>query len=376
MSNPLNIAVVGACPYPVPQGSQVYLRNTALALRDAGHGVHLVTYGYGLGEDPSGLPLHRAANPPFARRTAAGPSPAKPLQDALLARTLARVIRERRIDLVNAHNYEALAVALAVGKRPIVYHAHNAFADELPHFVPHRGCATALGRWLDSTLPRRADLVVTPHERLRGYLMALGCPGERIHTVPPPIDFGPVAPSPREPGSPALLYAGNLDRYQNLNLLGPVMRRVHAAVPEAQLVVATSETRSKMLLRAAELGRVVRADSLAAALEGLPSGAIFVCPRVSWSGFPVKLLNAMAAGLPIVSFQSAGHPLTHTHDALLVPDGDAQAFAEAVVQLLRNGPLRVRLGATARRTVEQIHSRAAASARLDELVQNLSPRPK
>ena len=357
--------MVGACPYPVPQGSQVYLRNTALALRDAGHNVRLVTYGYGLGEDPSGLPLHRAPNLPFARRTAAGPSIAKPLQDAMLARTLRQVVRDHRIDVVNAHNYEALAVALAAGKRPIVYHAHNALADELPHYFPNRANAAALGRAFDKNLPRRADLVVTPHEELAVYLLGAGCIAERIRTVSPPIDLDAFVPRPPNGKLPALLYAGNLDAYQNLDLLGPVMRRVHDAVPEAKLVIATGATQSAALLRAAELGRVVCEDSLNAALHELPQGAIFVCPRASWSGYPMKLLNAMAAGLPIVCSESAGHPFTDGEDALLTPDNNAQAFADAVIRLLRDAGLRARLSAAARRTAEQRHSFAAVSAQLD-----------
>lgn len=349
----------------MPQGSQIYLRNTALALRDAGHAVHLVTYGYGVGDDPSGLPLHRAANLFGARRTAAGPSIAKPLQDALLVHALRRIVREQRIDVVNAHNYEALAVALAAGKRPIVYHAHNALADELPHYFPNRANAAALGRAFDRTLPRRADLVITPHEDLGVYLLGTGCLAERICTVPPPIDLDTFSPQPKNSRMPALLYAGNLDAYQNLDLLGPVLRRVREAVPAAELVIATGAARSRDLLRAAEFGRVVREDSLNAALRELPQGAIFVCPRASWSGYPMKLLNAMASGLAVVCSESAGHPFTAGEDALLVPDNDAEAFAAAVVRLLRDAALRARLGAAARRTAEQRHSFAAVSSQLD-----------
>ena len=47
----LRVAMVSACPYPVPQGSQVFLRETALTLLNLGHEVHLVVYGYGVGEE-------------------------------------------------------------------------------------------------------------------------------------------------------------------------------------------------------------------------------------------------------------------------------------------------------------------------------------
>ncbi len=376
MSDSLNIAVVGACPYPVPQGSQVYLRNTALALRAAGHSVHLVTYGYGLGEDPSGLPVHRAANVPFARRTAAGPSWAKPIQDALLVQKLREVSRTRRIDVVNAHNYEGLAVALAASVRPIVYHPHNALMDELPHYFPVRGVSERIGQMLDKALPRRADLIVAPHEELAGYLVAMGCAANRVTVVPPPIERTTMEPRPRAHGIPPLLYAGNLDRYQNLGVLKPMLGRVRSEIPEAELIVATSASRHRDLLSISEFARVVRTDSMATALADLPGDTIFVCPRVSWSGYPIKLLNAMAAGLPIVCFDAAAHPIKHRETGLVVRDNDATAMAAACAQLLREPPLRAQLGAAARRAVEQEHSIDAAAIRLDALFRDLGKRPR
>ena len=89
----LRIAIVGACPYPVPQGSQVFLRDTALALQERGHDVHLVVYGYGEGVDESGLRIHRSAHLAGGHRTTSGPTLAKPLLDLALEATLRRVIR-------------------------------------------------------------------------------------------------------------------------------------------------------------------------------------------------------------------------------------------------------------------------------------------
>ena len=139
------VAMVGACPYPVPQGSQVLLRDTALAVRARGHDVHLLVYGYGIGEDHSGLPIHRCAAVRGARKTAAGPSWAKPLLDLAMVRALRRLAREQHIQLVHAHNYEGLVVALGARKRPVIYHAHNAMADELPYYFDSRG-ARAMAR--------------------------------------------------------------------------------------------------------------------------------------------------------------------------------------------------------------------------------------
>ena len=210
------IAMVGACPYPVPQGSQVYLRDTALGLRARGHDVRLVVYYHGIGDDTSGLSIHRSARIPGARRTAAGPSPMKPLLDLALVAALRRVVREQRIEVVHAHNYEALVVALAARKRPIVYHAHNAMADELPHFFGPRAVAARFGAWLDRAFPHLADHVIVPHDALAAYLVGCGCRLKNVSVVRPPADAGLFEPCEIGDAVPPVLYAGNLDAYQNL----------------------------------------------------------------------------------------------------------------------------------------------------------------
>jgi len=360
------IAMVGACPYFVPQGSQVYLRDTALGLRGRGHEVHLVVYGYGAVDDGSGLPVHRGAMIPGSRKTAAGPSLSKPLLDLALAATLRRVVREQRINIVHAHNYEALIAALAVAKRPIVYHAHNAMADELPYFLPRRRSAAAVGAWLDRTFPRRADYIIAPHQTLAAYLAECGCDASGISVIPPPADTRFFEPCAVSDEVPPVLYAGNLDAYQNLGLLQRAMGRVRSALPEARLLVATAQDGP---LAGAEIIPIPDFDALRRVLA---MDAVFACPRVSWCGYPIKLLNAMAAGMAIVACAGAAHPLRHQHDALIVPDNDEAAFAEALLSLLEGPELRRQLGQNARETIATAHQPDPIAARIENVYARLA----
>lgn len=346
----LRVAMVGACPYPVPQGSQVYLRDTALALAGRGHEVHLVVYGYGRGEDASGLQIHRCAHIPGARRTAAGPSLAKPLLDYALLRALMRVVRDHQIDVVCAHNYEALLVALAAKRRPVVYFAHNAMEDELPHFVRPQALARRAGRWLDTTFPRRASLVIAPHQRLAGYLAMRGCSPNRLEIIPPAIDTAQFLCAGAGDSEMRVLYAGNLDRYQNLPLLLDAMRQLRERLSGARLQIATPDAAQS--IEGAEVFHTPDFESLRQVLK---EDAVFAVPRVSWSGYPIKLLNAMAAGKAIVACESAAFPLTHRINGLVVPDNDSKAFASALHELLINEKLRRSLGQRARETVMQHH---------------------
>ena len=87
----------------------------------------------------------------------------------------------------------------------------------------------------------------------------------------------------------------------------------------------------------------------------LAEDSVFAVPRVSWSGYPIKLLNAMAAGKAIVACESAAYPLLDRVSGLIVPDNDAAAFAEALHELVTNPKLRAELGRNARETILAEH---------------------
>jgi len=359
------MAMVGACPYPVPQGSQVFLRDNAAALAARGHEVHLVVYGHGDGEDASGLRLHRSVAFPAVSRTKSGPYAAKPLLDLALVFTLRRVVRQEKIEVVYAHNYEALLVALFAGKRPIIYHAHNAMSDELPYYFPFKTGPRQLGRWLDCTFPKRADHVCVPHRRLAGHLIVRGCPPGRVSIVPPPMDAQSFVPVKTGNTLPPVVYAGNLDPYQNLGLLFDAMKRVRRRIPEARLRIATAVSAS---FPEAETVSTPDVDALRAVLA---QDAVFAVPRVSWSGYPIKLLNAMTAGLGIVACESAAYPITDGVNGLVVPDNNAAAFAQAIERLLTDHRLRGQLGQQARVTLETEHRPERVAEQLEQIALRL-----
>jgi 1,2-diacylglycerol 3-alpha-glucosyltransferase len=357
----LRIAMIGACPFPVPQGSQVLLRNAADAMVQLGHEVHLVVYGYGIGQYSGSAIVHRCAHVPFAKKTQAGFSVWKPLLDALMVKTLRHVVREHRIDLVHAHNYEGLLVALASGARPIVYHAHNAMLDELPHFLHPHSFAKRVGVWLDQTFPRRADAVIALHERLADYLVTCGCKPCRTFVIPPSVEVSQKHANSSAHRLPPVVYLGNLDAYQNLKLLHHAADHVRLTRPDARFMVCTH---TESFLSWAE---IVQMKTWSEAEELLAQDVIVVCPRVSWSGYPIKVLNAMVAGRPIVACESASHGIQHERTGLVVEDNDALGLASAILLLMHDAELRAKLGDEARQWIRDNASFETVGHRIEDV---------
>ena len=164
--------MVAACPYPTAQGTQALIGELGRGLHDRGHEVHLVCYHHGAFARPEPFPVHRTPAVPGYRRLRSGPDAAKPALDLLLALRTAQVVRRHGCALIHAHNYEgALAGALAARACgvPLVYHAHNLMADELPRYQRRptlRPLLRGLGIALDRTVPRLGDRVLALHELL------------------------------------------------------------------------------------------------------------------------------------------------------------------------------------------------------------------
>ncbi|MGH2886458.1 MAG: glycosyltransferase, partial [Solirubrobacteraceae bacterium] len=105
-----------------------------------------------------------------------------------------------------------------------------------------------------------------------------------------------------------------------------------------------------------------------APLSALRGATVFV--MASWrESFPYVVLEAMSAGLPIVSTDVGGvrEAITDGRDGMLVAPADPAGLARATVAMLDDGDLRIRLGAAARDRVEREFTRQKMLAGLSDL---------
>ncbi len=384
-NGPLAIAVVAACPFPWPRGTPIRVLRTAEALAELGHRVEIFTYPLGEGPVDPRLAIARVRHALGYHRTAPGPSPAKLLLlDPQLCLSLRRRLRRAPpIDVIYAHHVEGLLVALAArrdGRPPVVFDAHTLLGSELPTYGGRllRPVLRRLAARLDRSLPVRADHVTAVTDRIRAKLVdELGLPADRVTTVPNGVEvdhFAAVPPAGPLPADrpPRILFTGNTAPYQRLDLLLDAFARLarrHAAV-ELLLAVDGDTADLHRRIAAAGLGERVRVVP-AVPFDRLPAllaeADVAANPRIDADGAPVKLLNYMAAGRPVVSFRGAAPGVEHERTGLLCDDGDVEAFARALSRLLEDRALAARLGAAARARVAA-HARWSHAGRRLELV--------
>jgi len=355
------VAVVAACPFPSLRGSQVLVREIAESLAQAGHAVHVVTYPTAQHLVPvERIAIHRVRKLPGLWTT-------RPLGwqkivlDLLLAWTLWKVVRRHRIEVIHAHNLEGPLVAFIVRWLtgvPVVYHAHNALSDELPCYFRRRfsrRLAGAVGTLCDGLLARHANAVIALTDRLAAYLALRGAIG-RVRVIPPAaprLNAAPALAATRD-RAPLLMYGGNLDPYQDLDCLLEGFHRLRAVEPQARLILVTHRAAHPRIARraaalAAQPGVAIeQVNSFGAAIRALAQADVLVCPRGSWSGFPIKALNYMALGRPVVHARASAHAIEDGISGLVFDDGDANALARAALRVVRDPVLGAQLARQAR----------------------------
>jgi len=242
--------------------------------------------------------------------------------------------RLARVDLVHVFASSWLsfflfaAPAVAVGRvsrRVVVVHYHGGSA------------ASFLDRWHWLAMPflRAAHRIVVPSEFLAAVFAARGLDAEIIAN---PVDVAAVAVGDST-GGPVVLSCRNLSPVYDIATAIDAFARLAEVASGARMIIAgDGPERAALELRAAACGLADRIEFLGNVehddMAAVRERATVVLNTSRADNQPVSLIEAMAAGLPIVSTDAGGIPdlVTDGVDALLAPVGDADSLA---AQLLR-----------------------------------------
>ena len=257
-------------------------------------------------------------------------------------------------DVVHGHSSKGGAVArlAALGKGVHAFYTLHGFVVMDP----------SLARWkrafyllieLALSLRTARVIAVAPEERREAVRMGLG--HSRVALIPNGV--GPAELAPRDAvrrelgmvhGVPLVGFVGRFVTQKAPDVLVRAMQRVAAECPEARLAfVGAGPLEAEMRALADEL----RVSDRILWLGERPAASVLAAFDVfamssRKEGLPYVVLEAMAAGLPVVATDSSGvDSLVETGvNGIVVPRGDAAAFGDALVALASDAALRERFG--------------------------------
>lgn len=288
--------------------------------------------------------------------------------DLMAAFQLRGILRQRQTEIVHAHTPHALALALlARGRKskPLVVGTRRVS-------FPLRGGSSALKY-------SRADAIVAVSRSIGQSLQTSGIAPARIRVIHSGVDLDRFArlPSKAEarklynisPECPLVGIVSALAHHKGLGVFMRSFHRVWMEIPPVQAVVAGAGELLDPLRNAAQVQNLpVRfLGFLPEPAELLPALDVLVLPSISGEGSPGIVKEAAAAGIPVVATDVGGTTeiLRPDMEAIIVPAGDPEALADALIRVLSKSDLSHTLGRAARERIRCFSMEAMAGSTLE-----------
>jgi glycosyltransferase involved in cell wall biosynthesis len=228
-------------------------------------------------------------------------------------------------------------------------------------------------RLLRRLLYPRADAVIAQTKTVAQWLGRF-VDANRVFTIPNPIIAIPNVTAIERTNT--VVAMGRLTSQKGFDLL--IESWAHTQRPPGWRLVIAGEgpERQSLLNLAQRLGvsdSVILCGLLEAPEEMLQQASVFVLPS-RYEGFPNVLLEAMANGVAVISFNCKSGPseiITHEVDGILVPAGDLQALRKQLERLMTDVDLRRELGGRATGVLDRF-SQSKVMTEWEHLIQEFS----
>jgi glycosyltransferase involved in cell wall biosynthesis len=307
--------------------------------------------------------------------------PANKLFDLPRLRRVVQFLRRERVDVVHTHLAYANIIGNIAGRLTGV-----AVVSSLHNISPGKHALRArIEAWLLVHAARRVigvgEIVAAAHrERLRG---------QTIVPIPNAVaEVPPLPPDGREalrrelagdPSRPIVLAVGRLTEQKGYPDMIAAFAEVQCVHPHALLVIAGSGGLHDQLaaqIAAAGLDQQVELLGPRSDVPQLLAASDLFVSSSWWEGLPVAVLEAMAAGLPVVATSVGDVPqVVVAGTGLVVPPRDPQALAAALRSLLENRAHAQALGQAARDHIARHYSPAAWVDQILEIYRAVQPGP-
>ncbi len=377
----MRIAYVCADPgVPVfgVKGCSIHVQEVLRAL--IGHGARVTLFAARRGGEPVGG-LSEVALHPLPM-----PSPGNVAgreRESIVANADLRIALERNgpFDLVyerySLWSFAGMEYARAAGV-PGVLEVNAPLIDEQ---ATYRGLSDLPGALrVAARVFQAADAIVAVSQGVADYLDRFPGARGRVHVIPNGVDPDRfpenLAPTlPRVPGTFTTGFVGTLKAWHGLSHLVEAFDSLHRQEPASRLlVVGNGPERDRLaedldergLASAATLTGAVRPEEIPGLLASMDAAVAPYPPQEDFYFSPLKVFEYMASGLPVAASRigQIENLIRDGEDGLLLPAGDSDALASALLRLARDPSLCSRLGRAARERARKDFSWATVTERI------------
>jgi phosphatidyl-myo-inositol alpha-mannosyltransferase len=344
----MKIALVSPYDYPYPGGVTEHVGALDKHFRALGHDTRIIAAS-STDEDVLGEHIIKVSG--AIMPISVSGSKARVTYSPQVYQRVKKILREEQFDVVHIHEPEIPILSIAV-----LRHSHainvgtfHAYRESNPAYL-YMG---PLFKRVFGRLDGRIFVSQSVQESITRYF-----PGDYV-IIPNGIDYARFSSPNIRPidrfndGRPSILFVGRMEKRKGFRHLIRAFPHIKSAIPDARLIVvgAFDDNDKAPFLRYARahklhgvhfVGRVTP-DELARYYR---TATVFCAPSTGFESFGIVLLEAMAAGVPIVASDIAGYRdvLENGRGGLLVPPGNEQAIGGAIITLLQDPIRRTQMG--------------------------------
>ncbi|MFH1072276.1 MAG: glycosyltransferase family 4 protein [Nanoarchaeota archaeon] len=338
----MKILMIVTTPFVLEKGSSLRVLHIVKILAAAGHKIDVLTYPVGADVKIKNVRVIRVKT--SYKKTSPGPSLNKIFADIAVLRQARRFLRKNQYDVIHGEDTEGGFIAALLGKKHGIrtaYDMHNLMSAQmrLHKWYP----LIPLGKFIENYLLTNAELIITNWEGLEKKVKER-YPKKKTVLLFDAVSSGTKAPQMRLPKK-YILYSGNFERYQGLELL---IRAYTRAGIEAKLVlIGQPRDYIKRLIQRLGLGKKVIITGKLTVEEtnySIQQSLFCVIPRVHGRQPSMKIIHYFQNHKTILATDIAcNHELMlHGKNALLAKP-EVEVFAKAMNKLSTDGKLRERL---------------------------------
>jgi sugar transferase (PEP-CTERM/EpsH1 system associated) len=258
----------------------------------------------------------------------------------------------------------------------------DVISKEIGLSLSYRGLASRLVYRLEGPRVARYEAWVAQHfeetwliSEADRQILATACPDANIQVIPNGVDTDSFQPLEVSPAQNRLIFVGHLRVFHNIDaahfLVRDILPLVRQEVPDCTLQIVGADP-DPTVHRLGQAPGVTVTGFVPDLNDYLNRATVFAAPLRFSAGVQNKVLEAMAAGRPVVTTRPVCQGLGSIPERDLLVGDDAQAIAAQLVRLLRNEGLRDRLGQAGRAFVANNYSWKAAVERMGAIEKMLS----
>lgn len=377
----MRILLLAPEPFYQERGTPIAVDLVLRVLSSQGHEVDVLVYHEGTPVNYPGVKVHRIPQLPFTSRVRPGFSIKKLVCDYVFFFKALGLAFRTRYDLVHAVE-ESVFVALVIKafrKTPYLYDMDSSMVEQILENFPAVGF---MGGWLrawEGAAIRHAAAVMPVCDALADIALRFN---PKTVTVLRDIsllslnnealrDRSTVRQELGASTDPVVMYVGNLERYQGIDLFLESFAIAQSQVPKAQLVVigGTPAAISRYQQKAQALGLrkavcFVGPRPVSRLAEYLKAADVLVSPRLLGGNTPMKIYSYLDSGTAVIATDLPTHRQVMTDAVALLVEPTPQAMAAGLIQLLNDPQKRKALAAAAGELIRTKHSYSVFKATL------------